>query len=112
MLSLAFFLFLLFVEGSVDYHNQASWGGSCATGNIQTPININSKTLNVCPEIGYHKITFLCEDFPISFTGVDVSIEVNQKVFSFFVNEREMKYEAYESYNAHFHTPSEHQING
>ena len=41
-----------------------------------------------------------------------MSIEANGKIYAFFYHEEDESYEAYESYNIHFHVPSEHTING
>lgn len=44
-------------------------------------------------------------------TGSDMSIETIDKAFVFFYNPQENTYEAYKSYNLHFHALSEHTVN-
>lgn len=96
-----------------DYQDQANWPGACNTGSIQSPININTKMLNFCPKIGYYKLTLMCQDFPfVVVQPDDLGVDAVDQAFAFFFDPIRETYEAYQGYNLHFHTPSEHTING
>ena len=97
----------------LDYSAQDEWTGISQTGQSQTPININTKELNFCPNLGYYKITLMCEDFLKDVTGDDMPIDVsyNAFAFAFFYSSANNEYEAKRGYNMHFHTPSEHTVN-
>ena len=36
-----------------DYTDQANWGGACQDGMYQSPIDINSQKVRMCPDWGY-----------------------------------------------------------
>ena len=95
-----------------DYSDQANWGGSCNTGTQQTPIDINTKMLDFCRNIGYYKFTLMCNDYPMTVTGLDMSVDSTDQAFAFFFDPIKNTYEAYQGYNLHFHTLSEHTVNG
>ena len=95
----------------LDYSAQDEWPELCQNGQSQTPININTKELNFCPNLGYYKITLMCEDFLKDVTGDDMSIDASYNAFAFFYSPAKNEYEAYRGYNMHFHTPSEHTVN-
>ena len=69
--------------------------------------------LNFCPKIGYYKITLMCEDFPNIIVGTaDRAIDSLGAGYIFVFDPIINAYEAYQGYSFHFHTPSEHTING
>ena len=98
---------------AVDYNDQQNWEGSCNIGQIQSPIDINTKMLQFCPNIGYYKITLMCEDFPqVVVNHADMTINTLGGGYIFIFDPITNVYEAYEGYSFHFHTPSEHIVNG
>ena len=59
---------------SFDYSDQEGWGGSCQDGMYQSPIDIDSSNVKMCPDWGYEKITVECEDFDEYFVTDDAGI--------------------------------------
>ena len=112
-LALTFSLTFLWTAFAIDYDDQQNWTGQCNVGQIQTPIDINTKMLHFCPNIGYYKITLMCQDYPkIVVNNADMTIDTPGGAYIFIFDPIINAYEAYEGYSFHFHTPSEHSVNG
>ena len=97
-----------------DYSDQANWGGLCQDGMHQSPIDIDPQNVRMCPDWGYEKITFACEDFVenIDPEWNDYAQMNIGDAFIFYYHELENWYEAYRAHSLYWHTMSEHKING
>ena len=112
----SFLSILLFCQivNSFDYANQDTWGGICQTGSNQSPIDIDPTQVIHCPNLGYSKITFMCEDFTevLDSEWSDYALLSIGQAFIFHSNQEENLYEAYKSHSLYWHTKSEHTISG
>ena len=79
---------------------------------MQSPININSMKVDYCPDWGYEKFTFECEEFLEVISGDDYRVEDIGNAYIFYHHPLENWYEAYSAKWFRWHTHSEHQING
>ena len=95
-----------------DYTDQANWGGACQDGMYQSPIDINSQKVRMCPDWGYSKITVECEEFMENFSGDSAEMEEIGNIYLFYYHELENWYEAYRATSMKWYTTSEHNING
>jgi carbonic anhydrase len=92
----------------VDYNNQLGWDGECLTGTQQSPININTKGLNFCPNFKF-KVKFECKStafingegqgYAISSNGTS-NVGISDQTGTTPQNR------LYKSYQYHFHAPS------
>ena len=98
------------LQNTVDYSNFTSWGGSCNTGSSQSPIDINSRETTACPSSMYFKIDIPCMGFIYNETGQDLSVVAGGISTITFAENSE--YAVYEAEQFHYHTQSEHTING
>ena len=53
----------------------------------QSPIDIDSSKVSMCPDWGYEKITVECEDFDQYFVTDDAGIENIGNVYIFYYHE-------------------------
>ena len=111
-LLVAILFFGALCQGEFDYENQDQWGGKCADGERQSPINIASRDIEYCPDWGYEKITFSCKQFEEDVTGDDYGMQNIGDAFIFYYDQGQNLYEAYRSSSIHWYTSSEHSING
>lgn len=116
LLLLAALLQVCLGSGAVDYSDPSSWGGSCQIGTNQSPININTKTLNFCPKIN-NDFKFLCVANSFVPKADDIAYTVDSTGSGFIgikddVSTTIPKLRLYSSLQYHFHAPSEHTVNG
>ena len=70
-----------------DYSDQTNWGGDCQAGMYQSPIDIKSSDVKMCPDWGYEKFTIDCEEFVEDFVTDDAGIESIGHLYIFYYHE-------------------------
>jgi carbonic anhydrase len=105
--------FTLISANDADYSNPNSWGGDCQTGTSQSPININTKTLNFCPNIN-KSFKYLCVATPFVGSGQSFTVQAPQAGYIGIKDGvgNGPNIRLYQTAQIHFHAPSEHTING
>ena len=61
---------------NVDYTSPESWDGNCQIGTTQSPIDINTKTLEFCPNI-ITKFKYLCVATPLISEDLSFTVTSN-----------------------------------
>ena len=94
-----------------EYDNQGSWDPLCLNGKFQSPIDINTRNTS---KIDFGKLPFVPKT--VDMAKVFSNGHTYQATFvtphSQALNFEETFLDKYDLYQLHFHSPSEHKING
>ena len=90
--------------------HQSEWAGVCNTGKKQSPINIDTSQLTLCPSS-----TEFYQDTKTVLTTIKPAGESLKAIYaaqSTVTYTHGGKIDTYNSLQFHWHAPSEHQVNG
>ena len=95
---------------SYSYENQQKWGGSCGSGNRQSPIDIVIRNSILCPKDKTVVNKLNLSPTEINPQGIDLTVAYSGQSSMTFVDSGVLR--EFESAQFHWHSPSEHKING
>jgi carbonic anhydrase len=111
-MSLLIVIFFTITFSQLDYTDQTTWTGSCNVGVRQSPINVPcGQYVNTCPAGKQYQIYW--KNPLVAFGNSsfeDLKTFYSKQSWVKFSNETNDY--VYKSLQLHFHTPSEHTING
>ncbi|KAG8047239.1 hypothetical protein GUJ93_ZPchr0008g12667 [Zizania palustris] len=94
-------------EGPENWGNLKPEWATCSTGKRQSPINLALLDLTLAPGLGYLNYTYQNANASVVNRGNDISVRFDGDVGSLVINAM-----AYQLRQMHWHTPSEHTIDG
>lgn len=102
--------------GNYNWMDQGSWEGACNNGTMQSPINIDTKDVEFCPPMHWLRLEAPCREFNYAEEGRTLTtdaMDVNYLTYS-MINWTTLTAHVavYNSLQLHYHSPSEHTING
>jgi carbonic anhydrase len=100
-------------EESINYEDPESWGGYCGIGQNQSPINIITKMVTLCPNIR-SEFKFLPVTNPFEASDMAFTIQSPNSAYV-AINDsigEGADIRLYTSLQYHFHVPAEHIIDG
>ncbi|KAG8047240.1 hypothetical protein GUJ93_ZPchr0008g12111 [Zizania palustris] len=94
-------------EGPENWGNLKPEWATCSTGKRQSPINLALLDLTLAPGLGYLNYTYQNANASVVNRGDDISVRFDGDAGSLLINGT-----AYQLRQMHWHTPSEHTIDG
>jgi len=100
-----------FFQIEFEYDEQDSWEGMCQIGTQQSPIDIPDDEY-ICDDTLVFDFTLLNETKPIIIEDDGESFKAEYTDSKLYASDINGILTAYQSLNFHFHSPSEHEIDG
>jgi carbonic anhydrase len=93
-----------------SYSSQQRWGGACGSGNRQSPIDITIRNSILCPKDKVMLNRINLTSTSINPQGIDLTVAYQGRSTMTFLDSGVMR--EFDSAQFHWHSPSEHTING